>query len=157
MQNLIKIKSNSITNSTFPIKYVCLHQGGENLIPTIKWTKIKNAKSYALIMDDPDAPYPGGFVHWVIQYIPPDVNQINKNYSKACSKSNIIQGINSFGNYSYGISHRYYFKIYALDIALTKINKEPVTRDVLMSLMKNHILGYGELIKKFKNKKLSKN
>ena len=136
MQNLIKIKSNSITNSTFPIKYVCLHQGGENLIPTIKWTKIKNAKSYALIMDDPDAPYPGGFVHWVIQYIPPDVNQINKNYSKACSKSNIIQGINSFGNYSYG---------------------GPCPRDVLMSLMKNHILGYGELIKKFKNKKLSKN
>jgi Raf kinase inhibitor-like YbhB/YbcL family protein len=187
---LINLTSKSLTENTFPMKYVCSRQGGKDLVPKLKWNNIEGVKSYALILDDPDAPYHGGYVHWIVQYIPPNINQLpimkpslirefkisnyisnsnnnnknsnNKNSNNTLNNSNkIIQGINSFGRYSYGGPcpppdgkyHRYYFRLYALDTVLTRGNKknEFVTRNKLIDMMKNHIIGYGELMKTFKN------
>lgn len=180
----IKVSTKSITTNTFPLKYVCPRQGGKDLVPNLSWDAIPGAKSYALVSDDPDAPYPGGFVHWVVQYIPSNVTQlpvmkpassrefkindfiVNKNNNnKKGGQSNkngkLIQGVNGFGRYAYGgpcpppdgKAHRYFFRVYALDTVLKKGNQSNqfVTRNHLMYLMKNHILGYGELMKSFKN------
>ena len=105
-------------------KYICKNHNGSNISPKISWNNIKNTKSYALILEDPDAPS-GNFIHWYIPYISPEINQIDSLNNKS-NKNNfitgrIIQCKNSLGEIGYhgpcapsGV-HRYIFTLYALD------------------------------------------
>ena len=105
-----------------PLKYTC---HGQDISPPISISDVPvNTQSLALILVDPDAPS-GKFVHWVVYNIPPDIMELNENIEKIEKLDNgIIQGINDFGRIGYGGpcppfgTHRYYFKLYALDTRL---------------------------------------
>lgn len=126
-------------NAAIPKKYSC---EGENINPPLHIENIpENAKSLALIVDDPDAPN-GTFVHWVVYNIPV-VETIAENTVPG------NQGSNDFKKRAYGGpcppsgQHRYFFKLYALD-------EEPVLEDgskaELEKAMQGHILQEAELV-----------
>lgn len=98
-----------------PIQYTC---DGGDAIPPLQISEVpEGAQSLALIMDDPDAPIEGSFVHWVVWNISPETQEI----PEGVAPSGSVQGTNNFGNIGYGGpcppsgEHRYLFKLYALD------------------------------------------
>ena len=147
-----------ITSSAFdeggiiPSKYTC---DGINISPPLKWELLPdNTKSIAIICDDPDAPM-GTWVHWVIYDIPSGITELPENIPDD-KKLNIgaVQGKNDFKKIGYGGpcppggTHRYFFKIYALDKALNL--KPGITKSELLKAMENHILAKGQLMGKYK-------
>ena len=108
-------------------KHICENHNGENISPSIRWTLVENAQSYAIILEDPDA-VSGNFVHWYIPYICPELCGIDSLVMTNCignvlNKSRVKQGKNSLGQFGYhgpcapkdtGI-HHYIFIIYALN------------------------------------------
>jgi len=132
-----------IINSSFkeviPDKFTCK---GEDINPKLMISEIPaSAKTLALIMDDPDAPM-GTWVHWVMWNIP--LGNINENSAPG------TQGVNSWGKNKYGGpcppsgTHRYFFKVYALDTTLKL--PEGSTKQELLQAMKSHIIAQAELI-----------
>lgn len=124
-----------------PAKYTC---DGDNINPPLKIRGVpEEARSLALLVDDPDAPS-GTFVHWVLYDIAPDTEVILENTQPGTS------GTNSFQQDTYGGpcppsgTHRYFFKLYALDRTLdTGPGK---TKEQLLQAMDGHILEEAELI-----------
>ncbi len=149
----IKLHSNSFSeNGYIPSKFTC---DGKDISPQLSWSNIpEGTKSIAIICDDPDAPM-GTWVHWVIYNIPPDKRSLQENFPKVSEiEDGTHQGINDFRKIGYngpcpppGKAHRYFFKIYALDI---KINENNLTMVKLLAKIEGHILGYGELIGLYK-------
>ncbi len=153
----IKVTSDAFENGEFiPEKYTC---DSENISPEICWeSKIKDVKSYVLISDDPDAPF-GTWVHWVVYDIPKNINCLKEGVPKGkILKNGIKQGKTSFGDYGYGGPcppsgvHRYFFKVYALNIEKLNISPEKANKKVILEKIKKHIIGYGELMGKYKRK-----
>ncbi len=148
----MEIRSTFINEGEIPIKYTC---DGIDISPPLEWEKIDNARAYAVIVEDPDAPG-GTFIHWVIYNI--KRNALPENVKKVMENENGIQGINDFGKIGYNGPcppkshgpHRYYFNVYALDSELPL--KKDITADDLKSLMKNHIISSGSLMGKYKRK-----
>ena len=134
-------------NDLIPAKYTC---EGENINPAISVKNIpQQAKSLALIMDDPDARN-GGFNHWVMWNIDPS-GTINENSAPG------TQGKNGAGKSGYAGpcpptgTHHYHFKVYALD---TKLNlQEGANKTQLEAAIKGHVLASGELIGLYKKTK----
>jgi len=130
-------------NEKIPVKFT---GDGENINPELIIENIpKEARSLALIVDDPDAPA-GTWSHWVVFNINPKIKRILKN----SIPENGIQGQNSWGknNYSGPLppsgTHRYFFKIFAID---TKLGlNEGASKQEIERVMKNHILDKAELI-----------
>ena len=130
-------------NDYIPSKYTC---DGADVNPPLVIEKAPlTAKSLALIVDDPDAPA-GSWVHWVVWNIDPTNNEIREN----TVPSGALQGINDFRKHNYGGpcppsgTHRYFFKLYALDMMLSlgpKANKAELER-----AMEGHVIAQGELI-----------
>lgn len=143
----MRLRSSAFENNQLiPSKYTC--QGEDVNPPLIIEGTPEGAVSLALIVDDPDAPI-GTWVHWVVFDIPLFVS----------IKENAIpgkQGINDFGKRDYGGpcppsgTHRYFFKIYALDRELGL--KEGLDKDALERAMQGHILAQAELIGLYKKK-----
>jgi hypothetical protein len=146
-----------ITSSAFehqqniPDKYTCK---GEDVNPPLQFVDVpQDAKSLVLIVDDPDAPAgthstgsgPSAWVHWVIFNIVPSVGGIGEN-----SKPDGIEGMTSFGKSGYGGpcppsgTHRYFFKLYALDSVLSLDQK--VDKKAVEEAMNGHIIEQAELI-----------
>lgn len=134
-----------------PSKYTC---DGANISPPIAWSGMpERTKSLALISDDPDAPR-GTWVHWVIYDIPANTNELPEHVPTVKTLPNgAKQGTNDFHRIGYGGpcppsgTHRYYFKLYALD---TKIDLEPgATKEELVRAMQGHILAEGQLMGKY--------
>lgn len=130
-------------NGKIPSKYTC---DGENISPPLKFSEIpENTKSLVLIVDDPDAPS-GTWAHWIVYNIDPSVREVMENDIPFGG----IEGKTTSGNVSYegpcppSGTHRYFFKLYALDINLGIIGT-PTKKD-LEEAMKGHILGESELI-----------
>ena len=130
-----------------PPKYTC---EGENVNPPLEVSDLpENTKSLALIVEDPDAPR-GVYDHWVGWNIPPN-EAIAEN-----SRPGII-GKNSFGNEGYGGpcppsgSHRYFFKVFALDSNLDI--QAGSDKKVLEQAMKDHVLASGELMAHYQKRK----
>ena len=140
----MKLSSSAFThNQTIPAKYTC---DGENVNPPLTITDVlTDSKSLTLIVDDPDAPA-GTWVHWTVWNISPDTKQIAEN----SVPSNVIQGKTSFGNSGYGGpcppsgTHRYFFKLYALDTTLSL--GQNATKQDLEKAFVGHILDQAELI-----------
>ena len=131
-------------NQMIPAQFTC---EGDDVNPALEISGIPaQARSLALIMDDPDAPM-GTWVHWVVFNIPP-MEKIEENSRPG------PQGINDFGRLDYGGpcppsgTHRYFFKIYALDTTLNL--KEGIRKADLEKAMKGHILEQAELIGLYK-------
>jgi Raf kinase inhibitor-like YbhB/YbcL family protein len=148
----------TITSSAFqdggmiPSKYTC---DGQDISPPLTWEGVPaGTKSLALISDDPDAPM-GTWVHWVMYNIPPDIGELPENVPMDEVLSNgAKQGLTDFRRVGYGGpcppsgTHRYFFKIYALDI-VTDLDAG-ATKKQLLAAMKGHILAEGQLIGKYK-------
>jgi len=134
-----------------PAKSTC---DGQDISPPLTWPDPPaGTKSVALIVDDPDAPV-GTWVHWVIWNIPPTARSLDENVPKTASLPNgARQGTNDFKRIGYGGpcppsgTHRYFFKLYALD---TTLNLPPeTTKSVLEDTIRRHILAHAELIGKY--------
>ena len=135
---------------TIPDEFTCK---GKDISPSLSWEGIPaGTKSISLIMDDPDAPG-GTFVHWVLYNIPAGILKLPKGMPSNLTDGS-MQGLTDFGQPGYGgpcpppgKPHRYYFKVYALDINL---NLPPgASKNQLESAMKGHILAKGELMGKY--------
>src|SRR4051812_23329690 len=130
---------------TIPQKYTC---DGANTAPALAWDNAPtNAKSFALIVEDPDAPA-GVFTHWVIYNIPAQASALGSPLPETA-----LQGKNSAGKTGFSGpcpppghgSHRYYFKLYALD-SLLAIGADSADAAALKQAMKGHILASAELM-----------
>jgi len=130
-----------------PSKFTC---DGEDLSPHIAWKGIPaGTKSLVLIMDDPDAPM-GTFVHWVLYDMPGITHELAEGMAKTPTLANgAKQGTNDYPRVGYGgpcpprgKPHRYYFKLYALDVML---NLDPrLTKQQVEEAMKGHIKAKAE-------------
>jgi len=145
----------SITSPAFshqgmiPSKHTC---DGADVNPPLSFASIpEKSKSLALIVDDPDAPM-GTWVHWVAWNIGPGIKEIPEN----SVPQGTLQGTNDFKKQSYGGpcppsgTHRYFFKLYALDASLPL--KAGATKAQLEEAMKGHVLAQAELVGLYRRK-----
>ena len=147
-----------ITSSAFepggmiPVQYTC---DGQDVSPPLSWGDVpEGTASIAVICDDPDAPM-GTWVHWVLFDLPPETRGLPENIP---AEDNLdmagTHGTNDFRRLGYGGpcppggTHRYFFKIYALD----KQMDIPAgsTKAQLLKAMEGHILAEGELMGRYK-------
>jgi Raf kinase inhibitor-like YbhB/YbcL family protein len=140
-------------NASVPVRYTC---EGEDLSPPLEWAGApQGTKSFALIVDDPDAPDPKApkrtWVHWVLYDIPTSVNELPEGAGKKARLSaGIREGQNDWKRTGYGGPcppigrHRYFHKLYALDAVLPDL-KEP-TKAQLLDAMQGHVLGEAQLV-----------
>lgn len=142
----MNISSPAFTGDTIPAKYTC---DGEGISPPLKISGVPaSAVSLVLICDDPDAPA-GLWVHWIIWNIDPKFTEIAENSVPAGS----VEGTTSFGSTGYGGpcppngSHRYFFKVYALDITIS-LGPGSKVKD-LTAAMQGHILDQAELVRTY--------
>ena len=134
-----------------PAKYTC---DGEDISLPLNWSDTPaGTPSFALISDDPDAPV-GTWVHWVIWNIPGSARALDENLPKSASLPNgARQGTTDFRRVGYGGpcppsgTHRYFFKLYALDTMLDL--PASTTKKDLEKAMQGHILGQAELMGKY--------
>jgi Raf kinase inhibitor-like YbhB/YbcL family protein len=135
-----------------PKKFSC---DGDNVSPQLEWSGIPaGTKSIALIVDDPDAPR-GTWVHWVLFNLPADTKGLSENVPRHSTlKNGARQGMNDSRELGYdgpcppGGTHRYYFKVYALDTMLAL--ETGSTKAQLLKAMEKHILGEGQLMGTYK-------
>jgi len=137
-----------------PQKYTA---DGQNISPPLKWESIPTqTKSFALIADDPDAPM-GTWVHWVIFNIPAVTTELPENVpTKTTLPDGALQGINDSHEIGYdgpsppSGTHRYYFKLYALDTVL-KLSSG-ITKPELLKAMEGHIVAQAQLMGRYSRK-----
>jgi Raf kinase inhibitor-like YbhB/YbcL family protein len=149
----IKLTSTAFQpGGSIPSKYTCEDR---DLSPPLAWSGAPpGTKTFALIVDDPDAPDPAKpqrvYVHWVLYNIPAATIALPENASKKGLPKGAVQGKNDWAKPEYGGPcppigrHRYFFKLYALDTALTGLSSP--TKGDLERAMKGHVLDSGELI-----------
>lgn len=119
---------------------------GQNISPALYWTDIpSNTASFAVIMDDPDAPT-GLFTHWIIFNIPPERNKLPQAVeTNLLLEDGSMQGKNTAGKIGYygpnpppGPAHRYQFHLYALDKMI--VAKPGANRKEVLKALQRHIL-----------------
>ena len=140
----MKIESSAFEyGHTIPQKYTC---DGQNVNPPLKISGVpENAKSLVLIMDDPDAPA-GTWVHWTAWDMKPGTAEIKEN----SKPSGAVEGKTSFGEIGYGGpcphsgTHRYFFRLYALDIELNLSSGATIKQ--LEQAMDGHIIDKADLM-----------
>jgi Raf kinase inhibitor-like YbhB/YbcL family protein len=135
--------------SAIPAKHTC---DGPDLSPPLAWGDPPvGTKSLALICDDPDAPR-GTWVHWVLYDLPPDASSLAEGIPPDEQLAGGgKQGRNDFGKIGYGgpcppkgPAHRYFFKLYALDVRLDL--PAGATKKELLKVMEGHVLAEGQLM-----------
>jgi len=139
-----------ISVKILPSAYTC---DGEDKSPEIgvDGVNTKISRSLAIIVNDPDAPGGGGFIHWIawnielVRFIPESIQKT----PEVTFPLKAVQGKNSFGKIGYwgpcppqGQTHRYFFKLYGLDTMLSLAPGS--TKDQLVRAMEGHIVQYGE-------------
>ena len=134
-------------NSGIPPEFTC---DGRDISPQLSWSDFpKETKSFALSLEDPDAPM-GTFIHWLVYDIPKNVINIPRGTLLAGAK----QLQNDFGNEEYGGpcppsgTHRYIFMIYALDVE----HLEDVNKHNFFSKVEEHIIEKAKLIGLYKRR-----
>ena len=154
MNPLVAAMALTLTSTAFqdgqpiPTRYTC---EGKDLAPPLAWSDPPDGtKSFALISDDPDAPA-GTWVHWVVYNLPASRRSLPEGVpADAQLADGTRQGITDFGRLGYGGpcppngTHRYYFKLYALNVMLSPV---PGARKVdVERLMKGHVLADARLM-----------
>lgn len=135
-----------------PARHSC---NGLNISPPLAWSGVPvGAKSLTLIVDDPDAPDPAApkmtWVHWVLYNIPSNASGLMEGVAAKDLPAGTLQGVNDWHHTGYGGpcppvgKHRYFFKLYALDIVLPDL-KHP-TKAALERAMQGHVLARSELV-----------
>jgi hypothetical protein len=139
-------------NGSIPKQYTC---EGADRSPPLAWSGVPaNAKSLVLIVDDPDAPDPAApkmtWVHWVLYNIPPGASGLKEAVGHAELPAGTREGVSDFQRTGYGGPcppigrHRYFHKLYALDVALSDLGK-PRKQD-LEKAMKGHVIAEAQLV-----------
>ena len=152
--NQLTITSDAFASGqSIPAKYSCI---GRNVSPPLAWNEPPaGTQSFALIMDDPDAPI-GTWVHWVLYNIPLAKRDLQEDLpitGKNVDLNAIYVGKNSSGNIGYdgpcppSGTHRYVFKLYALDTTISLL--PGATKEKILQEMEGHILAQGELVGTF--------
>jgi len=155
MAMAFELRSPAFTHEgTIPPKYTC---DGEDISPRLEWNDPpEGTQSFALIADDPDAPV-GTWVHWVLYNIPAGVRALPE---AIAAESELPEGSrhgkNGWRRLYYGGpcppsgTHRYFFKLYALD---TTLNLKPgANKGKLLKAMEGHILAETELMGTYQRK-----
>lgn len=148
-----------------PREYTCDGAGGS---PPLEWSGVPDdARELALIVDDPDAPM-GTFSHWVVVGLPPGLKGLKAGVPvdtivAMASFSSAIEGVvtadarqgkNDFDKIGYGGpcppsgTHRYVFRLYALDAPISSATKTP-TRSGVLQAVKGHVLAGGRLVGRY--------
>jgi Raf kinase inhibitor-like YbhB/YbcL family protein len=153
---MILTSTNFINNGAIPGKHTC---DSKDISPALTWANAPSgAKSFALIIDDPDAPDPANpkmtWVHWVLYNIPGPADTLVEGVKKL--PEGTLEGLNDWKQTGYrgpcpptGI-HRYFHKLYALDTVLPDL-KQP-TKAKLEKAMEGHILAKAELVGLYQRK-----
>jgi Raf kinase inhibitor-like YbhB/YbcL family protein len=149
---IMELKSSAFQEEgMIPQKYTC---DGENISPPLSWNEVpEGTESFALIADDPDAPG-RTFVHWVIYNIPASTTEFPEGVpNDSTVLGGAEQGENSSNKTGYmgpcppSGTHRYFFKLYALD---KKVEGGPgLSKSELIKAMKDHVLAEGQLMGKY--------
>ncbi len=127
---------------------------GKNISPPLKWANVPaHAKELALICEDPDAQKNPPFIHWVAYHIPAVLPELKENAGQS-GDAEFAQGKNSAGEIAYTGpkpppktgSHRYYFRLFALDEILDI--QQGASVEELMEAMRGHVIGEAEVMGK---------
>jgi Raf kinase inhibitor-like YbhB/YbcL family protein len=137
-----------------PAEYTC---DGQNISPPLAWSGVpEGAKTLALIADDPDAPR-GTWVHWVVYQIPATEKGLPENVPPRETLDNGARaGTNDFKKLGYGGpcppsgTHRYFFKLYALDATLDL--SSGATKDQLLKATEGHVVAEGQLMGRYQRR-----
>jgi Raf kinase inhibitor-like YbhB/YbcL family protein len=135
-----------------PPKYTC---DGDDISPVLEWAGVpENTRSLVLIVDDPDAPDPANpkmtWVHWVLYNISPSSRSLPEGVGSRDLPHGTLEGLNDWNRTGYGGPcppigrHRYFHKLYALDISLPDL-KNP-TKAALEKEMAGHVVAQAEFI-----------
>jgi Raf kinase inhibitor-like YbhB/YbcL family protein len=155
----MKLTSPSFDNQKgIPKQFTC---DGEDISPALEWSDVpEGTKSFALIVDDPDAPDPAKprmiWVHWVLYNIPADVGSLPEGAGETELPGGTLQGLNDWKRAGYGGpcppigNHRYFHKLYALDTVLPELTYPTKAR--LEKAMEGHVLSRAELIGLYQRK-----
>jgi Raf kinase inhibitor-like YbhB/YbcL family protein len=147
----MQITSNAFApNGTIPAQYTC---EGANVSPPLAWEGVPSrARSLALIVDDPDAPDPAAprriWVHWVLYNLPADCAGLAEAVGEL--PAGTLEGLNDWKTTGYGGPcppigrHRYFHKLYALDVVLPDL-REP-DKKTLVEAMQGHIVAEAQMI-----------
>lgn len=148
----LQLKSEAFSEGKFiPEKYTCQ---GEDVSPPLSWAGVPDStESFVLICDDPDAPA-GTWDHWLIYNIPADKVSLEESIPKEEEVQGMSQGVNDFDNIGYGgpcpppgPSHRYVFRLYALDKNLDL--EAGLNKNELLESIESNIIEKTKLVGKF--------
>jgi hypothetical protein len=138
--------------AAIPLKFT---GGGDNVSPPLSWGTVPaGTQSIAILCDDPDAPV-GDWVHWILFNLPPETVKLEAGVLRQVQLPNgALQGLNDYHHNGYdgpwpppGKSHRYFFKVFALD---SKLNLNGKARKAdLLKAVQGHTLAQGQLIGTF--------
>ena len=147
-----ELKSTTFTSGELiPRKYTC---DGEDISPQLEWgDSPENTQSFALICDDPDAPV-GTWTHWVLYNVPAEMRVLPEAIPPDADLADRSRhGKNSWGRLGYGGpcppsgTHRYFFRLYALDRLLDLVAGASLKQ--LLQAMEGHILAQAELMGRY--------
>ncbi|MCP4202773.1 MAG: YbhB/YbcL family Raf kinase inhibitor-like protein [bacterium] len=135
-----------------PVRHTC---EGRDVSPPLRWSGApEGTRSFALIVDDPDAPDPRAprmtWVHWVLYNLPASFSELPEGLASADLPEGARQGLNDWKQPRYGGPcppigrHRYFHKLHALDIVLPDMGA--MTKQQLKEAMTGHVLGTAELV-----------
>jgi Raf kinase inhibitor-like YbhB/YbcL family protein len=144
---------------TIPAKHTC---EGDDAAPALVWSDPPaGTKSFALIVDDPDAPDPRApkttWAHWLLYNLPASVSALPEAATTPDLPPGTLEGINDFRRTGYGGPcppigrHRYFHKLYALDVVLPDLRK-PKKAD-LEKAMRGHVLAEAQLVGTYEKKR----
>jgi Raf kinase inhibitor-like YbhB/YbcL family protein len=154
----------TLTSSAFeahgaiPTRYTC---EAEDVSPPLEWSGVPDGtRSFALIVDDPDAPDPEApkrvYVHWVVYDMSASARELSEGVGPSDRPHGGSQGKNDGGGIGYMGPcppigrHRYFFKLYALDVKLGNLGQ--ATKAQVEAAIETHILGFAELIGTYQGK-----
>ena len=140
------------SQGAIPAQHTC---EGDDVAPALTWSDAPAAtRSFALIVDDPDAPDPRApkmtWVHWVLYNIPATIGGLPEAARAADLPAGTLEGINDFKQAGYRgpcppiRRHRYFFKLYALDTVLADLHTP--TKAALEKAMHGHVLAEAHLM-----------
>lgn len=159
VNRLMKLESPSFEHQgAIPKKFTC---DGADVSFALAWSDVpEGTKSFALIVDDPDAPDPANprmtWVHWVLYNIPATARSLPEGVTRGDLPKGTLQGLNDWKKPGYGGpcppigKHRYFHKLYALDVVLPDLGQR--TKANLEKAMEGHVLAKAELVGLYERK-----
>ena len=133
-----------------PFKYTC---DGDNISPSLQWEDPpEGTQSFALILEDPDAP-DKTFTHWILYNLPAECRELPENATESNLPKGAVQGKNDFNQLGFGGpcppngTHRYFFKLFALDQLLDL--KSGASKAEFMQAIEGHILDAAEVMGRY--------